>query len=310
MFSGSARYLTKEGFRNVWVNRLMSIASVCVLMSCLIMIGIAFLAFINVESLLDIVDDQNVVMIFVDSDLSAEEVETIGNTIYAMSNIDKNQIVFHTAEENSADFYERYKDELMYDMFDDKEANTIPASFEVHMLDMQQFDATLEKLEAIENIQYVRESRELASFLVTLRRGVSYISIGAIAMLLIVSLFIISNTVKITMHSRRLEISIMKNVGATNSFIRWPFMVEGMLLGALSGLISLGIVYGLYQLILASLSSAFNNLDLVTPVPFTDYWYWILIGFETIGILTGGLGSAISIKKYLKEKDYDGVRSS
>ena len=141
----------------------------------------------------------------------------------------------------------------------------------------------------------------------TLRRTVSYISIGAVALLLLVSLFIISNTVRMTMHSRRLEISIMKNVGATNSFIRWPFMVEGMVLGAFSGIVSLGIVFGLYQLILTSLSGALSQLQLINPVPFSKYWYWILIGFEAIGIFTGGFGSAISIKKYLKEKDYDEV---
>ena len=308
MFSGRIGYLTKEGFRNVWVNRLMSIASVCVLMSCLIMIGIAFLAFINVESLLDRVDEQNVVMVFVDNDLSPQEIEKIGNTLDTMPNIEK--VTFHSAEENSRDFYDQLQDQLLIDYFDDKEAETIPASFEVHLQDMEQFDATLEKINAIENKQYVRESRELASFLVTLRRSVSYISIGAVAMLLIVSLFIISNTVKITMFNRRLEISIMKNVGATNSFIRWPFMVEGMVLGAFSGFVSLGIVYGLYQLILASLSNAFGALDLITPVDFKEYWYWILIGFEAIGILTGSLGSAISIKKYLKEKEYEDANDS
>ena len=302
MFSGSLRYLTKEGFRNVWVNRLMSIASVCVLMSCLIMIGIAFMAFINVESLLDTVDDQNVVMIFVDNDLSQEEIAAIGDKLDAMENIE--DIIYRTADENSRDFYDQYKNELYVDYIDDKEAETIPASFEVHLKDMQLFDKTLEQIKAIDNLQYVRESHELASFLVMLRRTVSYISIGAIAMLLIVSLFIISNTVKITMHNRRLEISIMKNVGATNSFIRWPFMVEGMILGAFSGLVSLGIVYGLYQLILTSLAGVIQTLKL-SPVPFADYWYWLLISFEVIGIVTGGLGSAISIKKYLKEKDYD-----
>ena len=305
MFTGSLRYLTKEGFRNVWVNRLMSIASVCVLMSCLIMIGTAFLVFVNVQSLLDEVDDQNVVMVFVDNNLTQEQIETIGNSINDLPNIE--HIDYHSAEENSKDFYDQLQSDLLVDYFDDKEAETIPASFEVHLSDMELFDETLDKISAIENIQHVRQSKELATFLVSLRRSVSYISIGAIAMLLIISLFIISNTVRITMHSRRLEISIMKNVGATNSFIRWPFMVEGMILGAFSGLVSLGIVYGLYQLVITSLSGAFGVLQKITPVSFADYWYWILIGFEAIGILTGGFGSAISIKKYLKEKDYDEV---
>ena len=308
MFSGSLRYLTKEGFRNVWVNRLMSIASVCVLMSCLIMIGIAFMCFVNVQALLDEVDDQNVVMVFVDNNLSPEQIETIGNSIEALPNIE--HIDYHSAQDNSRDFYENIQSDLLVDYFDDKEAETIPASFEVHLSSMEQFDQTLEQIEALDNIQYVRQSKELASFLVTLRRAVSYISIGAVALLLLVSLFIIANTVRITMHSRRLEISIMKNVGATNSFIRWPFMVEGMVLGAFSGLVSLGIVFGLYQLILTSMSGAFSTLNLIDPVPFVNYWYWILIGFEVIGIVTGGFGSAISIKKYLKEKDYDEVHDN
>lgn len=310
MFSGSLRYLTKEGFRNVWVNRLMSIASVCVLMSCLIMIGIAFLAFVNVQAMLDAVDDQNVIMVFVNNDLSPEEIEEIGNKLQDMDNIPDDGIIYHSADENSQDFYDQLHSELMVDYFDDKEAETIPASFEVHLDDMEKFDQTLDEINKIEKIQHVRESKKLAEFLVSLRSSVSYISLGAIAMLLLVSLFIISNTVRITMHSRRLEISIMKNVGATNSFIRWPFMVEGMVLGAFSGLVSLGIVYGLYQLILTSVSSAISILQMIEPVPFVKYWYWILIGFEAIGILTGGIGSAISIKKYLKEKDYDEVQEN
>ncbi|MBQ3151807.1 MAG: permease-like cell division protein FtsX [Clostridia bacterium] len=301
--SGSIRYLTKEGFRNVWVNRLMSIASVCVLMSCLILTGIAFLLYVNVQSLLDVVDDQNVIVVFVDSNLTPAEIESVGNNIDAISNIES--IVYRSAEENTADFYEEYKNELFVDYFENEEGNIVPASFEIHLADMELFDDTLKQIEALENIQNVRESKDLSNILVAIRRFTTYFSLGAVAMLLLISLFIISNTVRITMHSRRLEISIMKNVGATNSFIRWPFMVEGMVLGSFSGLVSLGIVYGLYELVSTLSASFIGSFGSLSLVPFSQYWYWILIGFEVIGIFTGGLGSAISIKKYLKEKDYD-----
>lgn len=301
--SGSLRYLTKEGFRNVWVNRLMSIASVCVLMSCLILTGIAFLLYANVQSLLDVVDDQNVIVVFVDSNLTPEEIESIGNKIDSIDNIET--IVYRSAEENTADFYEEYKNELFVDYFNSEDGNIVPASFEIHLADMELFDSTLKEIETIENIQNIRESKDLSTVLVAIRRFTTYFSLGAVAMLLLISLFIISNTVRITMHSRRLEISIMKNVGATNSFIRWPFMVEGMVLGSFSALVSLGIVYGLYELVSTLSSSFIGSFGSLQLVPFSKYWYWILIGFEVIGIFTGGLGSAISIKKYLKEKDYD-----
>ncbi len=305
MNSGRVGYLTKEGFRNVWVNRLMSFASICVLMSCLVMIGIAFLCFVNVQALLDKVDEQNVIMVFVENDLSKEDIGRVESALKSISNI--SEYTYHSAAENSKDFYDEMSDKLLMDYFNEQETNTIPASFEVHLEDMSLFDTTLAKIQNISNIQYVRESRQLASFLVTLRKSVSYISIGAVILLMLVSIFIISNTVRITMNSRSLEIGIMKNVGATNAFIRWPFMVEGMVLGAISGVISLGIVYGLYELIIKSLGSAVSVFNLLTPVPFLDYCLWLLLGFETIGIITGGLGSLISIKKYLKEKDYDEV---
>ncbi len=305
MSTGSIGYLTKEGFRNVWVNRLMSFASVGVLMVCLLLIGLAFLSFVNVQALLDKVDDQNVIMVFVENDLPDEEITRIGKDIKSISNI--SEYIYHSAEENSKAFYDEMQSELLVDYFNKQETNTIPASFEVHLKDMAQFDVTLTKIKSISNIQYIRESRELAYLLVTMRKVVSYVSLGAVALFFLISLFIISNTVRITMNSRKLEISIMKNVGATNSFIRWPFMVEGMVLGAISGLLALAAVYGIYELIIKSLSTVSSALDMIRLVPFVNYCLWLLLGFELIGILTGGFGSLISIKKYLKEKDYNEV---
>ncbi|NLO45550.1 MAG: ABC transporter permease [Clostridiales bacterium] len=305
MSAGSIGYLTKEGFRNVWVNRLMSIASIGILTACLGMVGLAFLGFINVQTLLDKVDDQNVIMVFVESDISEDEIKRVDSAISLIGNIDS--VIYHSADDNSKAFYDEMSSELLVDYFNEHEANTIPASFEIRLKSMEQFDETLTKIKNISNIQYVRESRQLASFLVTLRKSVLYISIGTISLLLVVSLFIISNTVRITMDSRKLEISIMKNVGATNSFIKWPFMVEGMLLGAISGVLSLAAVYGIYELISKSLGSIVSVLDMLAPVPFLKYCLWLFLGFELIGIITGGLGSLISIKKYLKEKDYHDV---
>ncbi|MCI6928768.1 MAG: FtsX-like permease family protein, partial [Ruminococcus sp.] len=130
-----------------------------------------------------------------------------------------------------------------------------------------------------------------------------YVSIGVIAVLLLISLFIIANTVRITMYSRRLEINIMKSVGATNWFIRWPFMVEGMVLGAISGVLSLAIVWGVYRALQSTVTQMLTMVSRgFTIVPFTDYVVYLLVAFLAIGIVSGGIGSLISIQKYLKER--------
>ena len=146
--------------------------------------------------------------------------------------------------------------------------------------------------------------RDFARQLTSLRSTAGYVSIAVILMLLVVSLFIISNTVRVTMYNRRLEIRIMKSVGATKWFIRWPFMVEGIVLGIISGLISLGIVFGLYKLAANAVGNILGVLS-VEPVPFENYVLGILIAFVATGVVTGAFGSIVSMNKYLKEQDYD-----
>lgn len=132
-----------------------------------------------------------------------------------------------------------------------------------------------------------------------MRQSVTAIAGIIIGMLLLVSLFIVSNTVRLTIFSRRLEISIMKDVGATDGFIRWPFMVEGMAIGVLSGVLSLGAVWGIYALAIKAFSSVLVAFG-IGAAPFSAYAGWILLGFIALGLLTGMVGCAISMKRYLK----------
>ena len=181
--------------------------------------------------------------------------------------------------------------------------NPLPDLFEVSISDMSKFKSTVDALAAIENVDVVRDNQEIANVLVQIRSSISYVSIGVIAVLLIISLFIISNTIRITMFSRRLEINIMKSVGATNWFIRWPFIVEGMLLGVISALVSLGVVWGIYALLEPTVDSIFGMISKnFEVISFIGYAPYILAAFVAIGILSGGIGSLISIQKYLKER--------
>ena len=147
----------------------------------------------------------------------------------------------------------------------------------------------------------MRENSDLASKLVTVRRAVTIVSAGLVSMLFLVALFIISNTIRITMFSRKLEINIMKAVGATNSFIRWPFMVEGVLLGIISAGVSVLLLWGLYELIIYAFSSVITMLGF-SFVPFLSYVWYIFGVFLAIGIITGSFGSMVSMNRYLKEE--------
>ena len=291
-------YLTKEGFRNIRVNHLMSIASIAVLMSCLVMMGAAFMVIVNVNNVMSEIESQNVVMVYLKEEVQGEAITEMREKITLMQNVKKCEFV----DKETA--FKQQLEELDTDAtyFEGVE-NPLPDLFKVSVSDMTKFDKTVAELKTLDGVDSVRDNREIAQTLVKIRQTIFYVSIGVIAVLLLISLFIIANTVRITMYSRRLEINIMKSVGATNWFIRWPFMVEGMVLGAISGILSLAVVWGLYRLVQSSVSSMLTMVSRgFTTVSFLDYIVYILVAFLVIGIVSGGIGSLISIQKYLKER--------
>lgn len=297
---GSMGYLTKEGFKNVWSNRLMSIASVSVLLSCLVIIGVAFMAVMNMGEVINNIENQNVIMAFVRDEASEAETKQVGEDIKNLSNI--KECIFVSKEES---FNQQIKTiDTDSKIFNDVE-NPLPDAYKVVVSDLSRFDSTVDSVKNVKNVLSVRENRQLALQLANVRKTVSYISLGVIAVLLLVSLFIIANTVKLTMFSRRLEIRIMKSVGATSWFIRWPFMVEGMVLGIISGILSLGIVWGIYSLVKKALEPMLKFLFRDGFVPFSQYALYLMGAFAIIGILAGAVGSAISINRYIKEQEYD-----
>ena len=294
----SVKYLTKEGFRNVWHNKLMSIASVAVLMSCMIIIGCAALVFANINKVLDKVDDQNVIVAFIDAGAAQDVIDRVGADLKALPNV--GSVTFVSQEEGLAQMAEEMD---LSDYLNGME-NPLPDSYKITVDDMALFDQTAESIRNVDGIQSIEESSDLAGSLTTVRHAVSIVSIVIIAMLFVVSLFIVSNTVRVTMYSRRLEISIMKAVGATRWFIRWPFMIEGMLIGLLAGILSLLAVWGVYALAVSLFGDMFASLlGGVTLVPFADLSWKLLLAFVAIGIVTGGVGSIFSMNKYLREEE-------
>lgn len=293
----SLKYLTHEGFRNVWVNRLMSLASVTVLMACLIIMGAGIMIYFNINNVVDKVQSQNVVMVYVADDASEDETTQIGTSLEGISNVESCEFV-----PKEVAFQEQIQsmggDAALFEGFDEI---PLPDAYKVTVKDLSQFENTVSQIKQINKVDSVRENSDLASKLLSLRHAVSIVSVGLVIMLFLVALFIISNTIRITMFSRKLEISIMKAVGATNWFIRWPFMIEGMILGTISGIVSLGVLWGLYALAEKVFAQTLSLIGF-SLVPFSEYWWQILLVFVAIGLFTGGFGSLVSMGKYLKEQ--------
>ena len=293
----SLKYLTHEGFRNVWVNRLMSLASVTVLMACLIIMGAGIMIYLNINKVVDKVQSQNVVMVYVADDASEDETTQIGTSLKGISNVESCEFV-----PKEVAFQEQIQsmggDAALFEGFDEI---PLPDAYKVTVKDLSQFENTVSQIKQINKVDSVRENSDLASKLLSLRHAVSIVSVGLVIMLFLDALFIISNTIRITMFSRKLEISIMKAVGATNWFIRWPFMIEGMILGTISGIVSLGVLWGLYAVAEKVFAQTLSLIGL-SLVPFSEYWWQILLVFVAIGLFTGGFGSLVSMAKYLKEQ--------
>lgn len=297
MKGSSLKYLTHEGFRNIWVNRLMTLASVTVLLACLVIIGVGAMAFFNINVLLDKVETQNVVMVYVAMESDDLATTSVGVELQKMENVESCEFV---PKEDA--FREQIEamggDSAVFDGFTEC---PLPDAYKVTLKDLSQFSTTVEQIKAMPNVSSVRENSDLANKLLSIRRAVTIVSIGLVAMLFLVALFIIANTIRITMFSRKLEINIMKAVGATNWFIRWPFLVEGVLIGVIASALSLGVLWGLYELAVVSFSDLLGSLGF-SLVPFAQYALQIFGVFLGIGVFTGGVGSMISMNKYLKEQ--------
>lgn len=285
------RYLFKDGFRNLSQNAFMTIASVLVLVSCLLLTGSAYLVYENVEHGFEWAYQQNVVVAYAESSATDEQTNTIQQTLKAMDNVA--DVSFISKE----DLLQRYQEEFG-DLLEDLENdNPLQDAFVISFTDLSLFDGTVSAIEKVAGIETVDYDQALSKSLVSIRDTVLTVGSWVIALLLIVSLFIIANTIKLTVYSRRLEISIMRSVGATHSFIRFPFMVEGVMLGCIAAVLSYGLVWLLYVV----LGNNFTFGASFSLLPFAAVWWQLLLGFVVGGMLIGMLGSTISIGRYLKE---------
>ncbi len=297
----SLGYLIKEGFRNIKQNSFMSIASILVLVSCLLLSGAAYLTFVNVEQAFQWAYKQNTVLVWAAETADDAAIAQLGTELEALANVDT--VTFKSKEETWSEWENDLPDATYESMTG--ENNPLLDCYIVTMIDLNLTDQTIDQINLLANIDDISYHKEVADILVGIRDAVLKIGGVVIGMLLIVSLFIISNTIKLTVYSRRLEIGIMKSVGATKAFIRLPFMVEGMVLGFGAGTLSFAILYFVYARLVQAVQIGkitFTELSVPGLLGALPVWSELLLGFLILGTLTGMIGSGISISRYLKEE--------
>jgi cell division transport system permease protein len=290
------RYFIKEGFKNIKVNRIMTLASLSILTMCLVMLGTSILVSLNITSLVAQIQDQNQIIIYLKDNLSQENILKIGNEIKADTNV-KNSVFVSKAEALEAQKKMLGESAHLLDYFDNDKDNPLPDSYKVTLKDMSKYETTLESLRKIDGIDNVSQHISVAKKLTNIRNAVRMVGFWLFLILALVSLFIISNTVKIAMFVRRREINIMKFVGATDWFIRWPFMVEGAIIGLSSALIAMFAEWLIYT---KGIVRLVNALGVTAPVSFDAIMPYFTAGFIVSGVLVGVLGSIVSARKYLR----------
>ncbi len=285
-------YLVKEGFRNVWNNRIMSIASIGVLISCLVLTGAAALFSTNVAEVVESVGHSNETTVYIAEGYSQLEAVYVGKEIERLDNVTSAK--FYSKEEAFKTFKNQLGDELFAEIEENR--NPLPDSFIVVMDDLSLYNETVAQIQRIEGVDRIHSQQEIAKTLTDISNLVNVISIGVVSALMIISIFIIANTIRATMYSRRFEISIMKSVGATNWFVRMPFLVEGMIIGLFSAVVSTVAMALLYE----GVFSAITGLIPFTYIPLNEVIGLVAVAFVIAGVLIGFFGSFISIRKYLK----------
>ena len=287
------QYFVKEALRNLWVNRMMSLASVSVLILCMVFLGTSLLISHNIRELLDQLNSANQIMLFLEGDVTQEQVDSIEAQIKAVPNV--KSVTFLTREDmfNEA---KRLMDQESILLAGLSGMDFHPA-FQIAVEDMSQFTQTTAALKKIESGGYIQQDPTLAQTLANIRKAVYIVGFWLFVIMSVVALFIIINTIKVAMFNRRREINIMKFVGATDAFIRWPFIMEGICLGLISSVLALGIQVLLYDLMVLRV---FNALVVFRAISIRSELWWVAGGFITAGVAVGVIGSVVSVRKYLR----------
>ena len=289
-------YWISEGVKNLFKNKKSTMSSLMIMCATMLIFGLFFVIGENLNAFVENVAEAQEIRVIIDNDATDSEIEEVGNEILGIEGV------------KSAEFVS--KDEAlnyMKDMLGDEvlegysERNILSVAYNVTLTDLKLNNEVQDSINQLPHVKKIVSSNQVIAQIISLAKGVRIVTAGILALLIIISVSIITNTIKLAVHSRRKEISIMKYVGATNSFIRWPFLVEGIIIGIVAGLLSVALIGGVYTGIAHKLAdTSFLQMANWSLLNFSDMFNLILIVYLGLGIGIGILGSSISMRKYLE----------
>ncbi|MBQ8995131.1 MAG: permease-like cell division protein FtsX [Oscillospiraceae bacterium] len=300
MRGSSLGYLIKKGISNIWLNRMMSAASMGILTACLIIVGGSGLLAVNIRDIFTAIENQNEMVIFIKEDATEEDVTVLGDKIDSLDHVSD---YYYVSKAEALEEQKEYMGEKGYLLDGLEDDNPLPASYRLTLSGLEYLNETVEQLQHYRGVDTISAPTDLADTLTGVEKTALVLGSIIIGILIVASTVVISNTIRLTLFARRREINIMRYVGATNGFIRLPFVVEGMTIGIFSAVLAFGVIWAIYQSLgslfaetrISWLTSVSNNL-----IPFMNLWYYVLGGFLIAGILIGSLSSSSSIRRYLK----------
>lgn len=292
-------YLLGEGFRNFFKNKKSTGASLIIMCATMLIFGLFFLIGENINYMLKEIESEQGMQVFMVKDATEEQIKKLGEQIKKIEYVAKTEYV--SKEEAFNIVKERYAEYGRFLEGYDIEHNPFKVSYVVTLTDLAKSDEVRTQIEKLDNVNNIEMRDKTINALVGIANGVRWISGGILVLLVIISVFIIANTIKLTVHARRKEISIMKYVGATNAFIRWPFIIEGIIIGVVAAMISVVVLGVGYNFIINKImESQITNMISITLLPFTEILELVILVYLGLGIGIGCIGSIISMRKYLE----------
>lgn len=287
-------YFFKEGARSMFSHGFMSFAAIGVTVACLLIMGTFSLVAYNANENLADLQKENAMVAFVDDSLTESKAKALQSELEKVNNVA--DCTFVSRQEARDEYVAKYDED---DMYKDLQPEVFRHRYVIHLTDPNKMSQTKDAVEAVAGIDEVRADEVISAGFVTVRNVAGAISIALIAILLMVSLFIISNTIKLTTFDRREEIAIMKMCGATNAFVRWPFVFEGLILGLVGAVVAFFLQWGIYVLVGSAISGS-DTISLITVLPFQPMALRVLGVFVLTGFVIGAGGSVLAIRKFLQ----------
>ena len=287
-------YFFMEGFRSIFTHGLMSFAAVCMIVCCLLIMGSFTLVAVNAENMFSDLEAENQFTAFIDETIPQEEARALQDDIEAVPNVARAEFV--TKEEAQADFEADYEGNPL---FEGLPSTVYRDRFHIYLDDISLLTETEEAVKEVAGVADTQSAPEIAEGFTVVRNVAGAVAIILVIILLAVSLFIIANTIKLATFNRREEIAIMKMCGATNSFVRWPFVFEGLILGLVGAVVAFLLEWGIYVLVGSAISTS-DTISLITVLPFAPMALRVLGVFIFTGFVIGAGGSVLAIRKFLQ----------